>query len=153
MPDSERAALTPRETEIMLLVAGGLQSKEIAQRLCISPKTVDNHIDTVRMKVGAQSRREAARLVMLPPEPFPRVPEAVAIAPESDRSGAAGEEASETASNLGLLPVPAANRTYNDLPWQARLAWPIAIAISAMLILLGLAYGASKLVSLIQPLT
>ena len=41
--DAAYSALTPREQEVMRLLAEGLSSKEIAEKLFISPKTVDNH--------------------------------------------------------------------------------------------------------------
>lgn len=56
------ACLTPRETEILTLVATGLCAKEIAVRLAISPKTVDRHIEHIKMKTHARNR---AHLVSL----------------------------------------------------------------------------------------
>ncbi|MEJ2658962.1 MAG: response regulator transcription factor [Desulfobacterales bacterium] len=41
--DSDYATLTPREQEVMRLLAEGLSSKEVAEKLFISPKTVENH--------------------------------------------------------------------------------------------------------------
>lgn len=56
------ACLTPREAEILTLVATGLCAKEIALRLAISPKTVDRHIEHIKMKIHARNR---AHLVSL----------------------------------------------------------------------------------------
>jgi DNA-binding CsgD family transcriptional regulator len=48
--------LTPREREIALLAAGGSTSKEIAERLFVSARTVDNHLQNVYAKLGITSR-------------------------------------------------------------------------------------------------
>jgi DNA-binding CsgD family transcriptional regulator len=52
--------LTPREIEVLRLVARGLRNKEIAQRLVISQKTVDHHIGHIYMKIGASNRVAAS---------------------------------------------------------------------------------------------
>ena len=51
--------LTPREIEVLGLVADGLPNKAIAQRLSISEHTVKFHVNAVMSKLGAQSRTEA----------------------------------------------------------------------------------------------
>jgi len=51
--------LTPREPEVLQLLARGLQNVEIANRLVISPKTVGTHIAHIYEKLGAHSRVEA----------------------------------------------------------------------------------------------
>ncbi|MGW3151688.1 LuxR C-terminal-related transcriptional regulator [Streptomyces sp. NPDC001177] len=50
--------LTQRESEIALLAASGLSSKEIAGRLTLSVRTVDNHLRQVFTKLGITTRRE-----------------------------------------------------------------------------------------------
>ena len=40
--------LTPRELEVLALVAGGLSAKEIALHIAIAPRTVERHIDNAR---------------------------------------------------------------------------------------------------------
>ena len=49
-------ALTPRETEVARLVAGGLSNRDIAARLFLSVRTVDVHVDRVLTKLGFHSR-------------------------------------------------------------------------------------------------
>jgi DNA-binding NarL/FixJ family response regulator len=56
-----RAALTPRELEIARLAAAGLANKEIAARLCLSHRTVENKLHSAYEKLGVQGRAELAR--------------------------------------------------------------------------------------------
>ena len=51
--------LTPREREVLQLMAEGLPNKIIAQRLSISEHTVKFHINAILSKLGAQSRTDA----------------------------------------------------------------------------------------------
>ena len=52
--------LTAREYEILSLLAKGLPYKQIADRLDISPRTVQNHLNAIYRKLHVQSRAEAA---------------------------------------------------------------------------------------------
>lgn len=67
--DDEYGSLTPREQEIMRLLAEGLSVKEIAAKLYISPKTVENHRSNIMNKLGLHSAieliRYAARLGLI----------------------------------------------------------------------------------------
>lgn len=55
------ASLTSREQEIMGLLAKDLSAKEIAEKLFISPKTVENHRSNIMKKLGLHSPIELAR--------------------------------------------------------------------------------------------
>ncbi len=59
---AEAGALTPREREILALVAAGRSNAEIGQQLFISAKTVSVHVSNVMAKLGAGSRTEASAL-------------------------------------------------------------------------------------------
>ena len=52
--------LSPRETEVLILVANGLANKQIAQRLGISEKTVKAHLVSVFQRIGVADRTQAA---------------------------------------------------------------------------------------------
>jgi DNA-binding NarL/FixJ family response regulator len=56
--------LTPRELDVIRLVAEGLSNKEIGQQLAISPRTVNFHLDNLFAKLGVRSRTEAAILAL-----------------------------------------------------------------------------------------
>ena len=60
------AGLTPREQEVLALLAEGLPDREISRRMFISERTVHHHVSAVLAKIGVSSRtaavREAARM-------------------------------------------------------------------------------------------
>jgi DNA-binding CsgD family transcriptional regulator len=66
-PDDERFAgaagesLTPREVQVMELLAEGLSNKTIAARLGISDQTVKFHVASISGKLGAANRTDAVR--------------------------------------------------------------------------------------------
>jgi len=61
--DPELDLLTPREQEVMRLLARGFAYKEIARRLTISLKTVESHASAVLRKLQLSNRNELARWV------------------------------------------------------------------------------------------
>ena len=54
------AGLTAREIEVVALLADGLRNAEIAERLVLSPRTVDHHVTRVLAKLEVSSRQAAA---------------------------------------------------------------------------------------------
>ena len=58
----ESLGLTPRELEILALMAEGLSNKQIAERVFVSENTVKTHSSRVFVKLGAQRRTQAVQL-------------------------------------------------------------------------------------------
>ena len=58
------AGLSEREVEVLRLVANGLSNREIAQRLFVSPRTAEHHVQHIYAKIGASSRASAALFAM-----------------------------------------------------------------------------------------
>ncbi|MFD7962253.1 helix-turn-helix transcriptional regulator [Streptomyces zaomyceticus] len=64
VPGGRLAVLTPREREISVLVAEGLTNQAVADRLCLSPRTVESHVARVYRKTGVETRAALASLVV-----------------------------------------------------------------------------------------
>jgi DNA-binding NarL/FixJ family response regulator len=58
------AGLSPREVEVLRLVAEGLTSAQIATELFLSPRTVDTHLTSIYQKLGVNSRAAATRFAL-----------------------------------------------------------------------------------------
>jgi DNA-binding NarL/FixJ family response regulator len=61
--DAATSLLTPREREVLALIARGATDREIGEKLTVSLYTVKAHVRSVLQKLHVASRREAARLV------------------------------------------------------------------------------------------
>lgn len=60
-----RLQLSEREREVMTLVASGLQSGEIAERLFLSPETVKSHVHNALAKLGAHTRAHGVAIALV----------------------------------------------------------------------------------------
>lgn len=71
-PFDPHDTLTPRQREVLQMVAEGMTNSEIAERLHISPRTVENHRAALMQKLGMQNQteliRHAIRHGLIPPE-------------------------------------------------------------------------------------
>lgn len=56
--------LTAREVEVLRLLAQGLTNAHIAERLVISPRTVNTHLTSIYNKIGISSRSSATRYTL-----------------------------------------------------------------------------------------
>jgi len=63
-PDSDTPRLTERETEVLRLVAKGLSYKQIAERLFLSHRTVQNHVQNTLRKLQMHNRVQLVRYVI-----------------------------------------------------------------------------------------
>jgi DNA-binding CsgD family transcriptional regulator len=61
--------LTSREREVALLAAAGVPSKEIAERLFVSKRTVDSHLDRIYRKLGVSGRDQLGAALDVSPRP------------------------------------------------------------------------------------
>ncbi len=64
--------LTPREREVLCLVAQGHSNQLVAQQLVISPRTVENHLHNIYSKIYVASRTEATLWAIEREIPFTR---------------------------------------------------------------------------------
>jgi DNA-binding NarL/FixJ family response regulator len=63
-PDAAVGALSPRELEVLKLVAAGLTNAQVAQELFLSPRTVNAHLNSIYHKLGVSSRTAATRFAV-----------------------------------------------------------------------------------------
>ncbi|MEV6784308.1 helix-turn-helix transcriptional regulator [Streptomyces sp. NPDC051098] len=59
--DSDIAPLTPREREVAALAATGMSNRDIAHRLVVSVRTVENHLHRIYHKLGITARNALRR--------------------------------------------------------------------------------------------
>ncbi len=61
---SVRGKISKREMDVLLLVKDGLRNPEIAERLGLSTKTVENHVRSILQKLAAKNRTEAVVIAL-----------------------------------------------------------------------------------------
>jgi DNA-binding CsgD family transcriptional regulator len=59
-----KAVLTPRERQIVEMLAQGATGEQIAQELVLSPETVQKHVHNAKRKVGAETRAHLIALAL-----------------------------------------------------------------------------------------
>jgi predicted ATPase/DNA-binding CsgD family transcriptional regulator len=110
-PPNDRSGLSRRERQIASLVAEGLTNRQIAQRLFISERTADGHLEHIREKLGLHRRSQIATwsIAQSPTEPPPsNLP-----VPLTSFIGRAGElaEVSSLLGRTGLVTITGAAGT------------------------------------------
>ncbi len=68
-PPPELAQLTPREQEVLTLIAQGYSNREIAEALCIAERTVKNHVNSILRRLDLRDRTQAALFMAALPKP------------------------------------------------------------------------------------
>jgi len=63
-PSHEAPVLSPREREVMALLAKGLKGPDVAERLAISPDTVRTHVENAMQRLGARTRVHAIAIAL-----------------------------------------------------------------------------------------
>ena len=63
-PTGTTHPLTPRERQIVELLAGGATGEQIAEQLVLSPETVQKHVHNAKRKVGAATRAHLIALAL-----------------------------------------------------------------------------------------
>lgn len=148
MPERPTYTLTTRQQQVLALVANGFQSGEIATRLGISEDTVNKHAEAATRVIGANGRRQAARLwresLEVPP-PEPVLPDPIGLPTDAqtrlvDPVGTGGGESEplapvevrdsgvisftpiKPARRLGL-PIRRKGERFNDLSPTLSLIW------------------------------
>jgi PAS domain S-box-containing protein len=69
------SSLSPRQREVLELVADGKTSTDIAERLVVSPETVRTHLRNARLKLGASTKAQAVAIAMVRGEIKPADPQ------------------------------------------------------------------------------
>lgn len=146
--------LSPRERECLALVAENFSSKEIARKLDLSPYTVNEYIASARVKLGASSRAEAARLLSAAVTSSSASPEEIGDDPEALVSTPENSEASSPDGRKGLrrwrIPILRQGRRYNDLTVFQRLVWIIIGSVAIIFLFAQLAQGMQVIESMLQ---
>lgn len=142
--------LSPREAEVLLLLAQGLSNREIAERLYLSRRTVEFHISRLLSKLDARNRTEAAFIAS-------RL-DLSATAEATDGPVEEAEPAPGEFDDGDFDKTVLVQQTQGAADGWGRLLWPAsilgAVAITAaVMLLLGAAADTSTRVSIVGPTT
>lgn len=143
-------SLTDKQAEVLELVLRRMSSKEIARELGISHKSVDKRLDAARIKLGAATRQEAARIYgvarygeSFPGQTLPVTPPVHSVEPPSGApQGGGGMSGSKLASSSTEEPPALRSVLWPDpktIGSAGRLSLILAGALAlAVLVLVGL---------------
>lgn len=124
-------SLTPRQRQVVQLVAEGLTNREIAERLFISERTAEGHVEQIRVKLGLSNRVQISRWVAANRS-------GQTVLADSDLSEAVRDTAAS--DSLQALPSQANGRERSALPGSRRrrlwLAALVLVAASASMVAL-----------------
>jgi predicted ATPase/DNA-binding CsgD family transcriptional regulator len=81
-PDDALLPLSSREREVATLIASGKSNKAIAERLVLSPRTIDGHVERIFTKLGFQSRTQVATWISQRTQHDVERPEADRVPPD-----------------------------------------------------------------------
>jgi DNA-binding CsgD family transcriptional regulator len=129
--------LSPREAEVLLLLAQGLSNREIAERLYLSRRTVEFHISRLLGKLDARNRTEAA--FMASKLDLPASVEPTQRTPDEDEPAPGEFDEADFAPAVVVAPPTSVERRGSRLLWPASIIGSVVVTAAAIL-LLG-AYG------------
>ncbi len=140
--------LSPMQKTCLRLVYSHLKSKDIARQLGLSPHTIESHIKSARIRLGAATRLDAARILIEHEEQTPHpqqsvslpigIADLITIAPspigDIDRgTGGLGQPSRQPwgaeSPLYKILPLPQEWGETNDLSIATRLWWIVALTI------------------------
>jgi DNA-binding NarL/FixJ family response regulator len=98
--------LTNREHQVLQLLAQGLDQKEIASRLVVSPRTVGTHIEHIFAKLGVHSRSQAVALAYRDELVDPKFPYSLVAAPLAMQGSQLLQEALSACWLASVNPLP-----------------------------------------------
>ncbi|MFI8931382.1 LuxR C-terminal-related transcriptional regulator [Streptomyces sp. NPDC053474] len=106
VPSDGSARLTPRERSVAQSAAGGLTSQQIAALLCLSVRTVDNHLHRAYGKLGLSGRGQLAALFGPCPDDLPEAAPSGAVPPGPGALRAGAQNAAASSRNRRRISSP-----------------------------------------------